>query len=103
MSDTLSLQRSCFTPKLSGREKETLYLIAHEFRNKEIAQLLFLSTCTIDSHRKSLLAKLGVSNSAGLIRRAYELGHLPMEAPKCIQETTENVDIYRIGIRSIAS
>jgi len=103
MSTTLNLQRIGYSPKLSAREKETLYLIAHEFKNREIAEILFLSTCTIDSHRKNLLFKLDVRNSAGLIRRAYELGYLPMETPDSINAVNDEIEIYRIRKRSLAS
>lgn len=68
-------------PKLTQREKEVIYLISTELTNSEIAKKLFLSKYTIDSHKKNLFLKLQVSNSAGLIRRAYELKILPIEMP----------------------
>ncbi len=75
-----------FVPKLSDRETQLLYLIANEYSSVEIAKLLFLSKNTVDSHKKNLFLKLNVSNSAGLIRRAYELRLLPMEKPSTIPE-----------------
>lgn len=59
---------------LSQREQEVLDLISLEFTAKQIAQELFISQHTVDSHRKKLFAKLGAKNSAGLIRRAFEAG-----------------------------
>ncbi|HMH24147.1 MAG TPA: response regulator transcription factor [Puia sp.] len=59
-------------PQLSPREKEILGLIAEGYTNPQIAERLFLSSFTIDSHRKNLLAKLDVKNTASLIRLAVE-------------------------------
>lgn len=60
--------------KLSKREVEVLTLIANEFTNEEISKKLSLSKRTIDSHRQNILNKLGVRNTAGLIRYAIEQG-----------------------------
>lgn len=59
-------------PVLSAREKEILELIAEGYTNPQIAEKIFLSSFTVDSHRKNLLAKLGVKNTASLIRLAVE-------------------------------
>ncbi len=59
-------------PELSPREKEILALIAEGFTNPQIAEKIFLSPFTVDSHRKNLLAKLNVKNTASLIRLAVE-------------------------------
>lgn len=59
-------------PELSPREKEILGLIAEGYTNPEIAKKIFLSPFTVDSHRKNLLAKLNVKNTACLIRIAVE-------------------------------
>ncbi|MEO6454813.1 MAG: response regulator transcription factor [Ginsengibacter sp.] len=59
-------------PELSPREKEILGLIAEGFTNPQIAEKIFLSPFTVDSHRKNLLAKLNVKNTASLIRLAVE-------------------------------
>lgn len=58
--------------QISNREKEVLNLIAWEYSTKEIAEILYISTHTALTHRKRLLAKFGVRNTAGLIRRAFE-------------------------------
>jgi len=57
-------------PTLSMREKEVLQLIADGFTNPQIAEKLFLSLHTVDSHRKNLLTKFGVNNTASLIKTA---------------------------------
>lgn len=59
-------------PVLSRREKEILELIAEGYTNPQIAGKLFISQFTVDSHRKNLLAKLSVKNTASLIRYAVE-------------------------------
>ncbi|HEU4575278.1 MAG TPA: response regulator transcription factor [Chitinophagaceae bacterium] len=59
-------------PVVSRREKEVLSLIADGFTNAEIASKLFISIPTVNTHRKSLLSKFGVSNTAGLIKLAVK-------------------------------
>jgi DNA-binding NarL/FixJ family response regulator len=59
-------------PKISRREREVLQLIVKEFTTQEIANQLFISLKTVESHRSSLLAKLNARNSAGLVRIAME-------------------------------
>jgi DNA-binding NarL/FixJ family response regulator len=57
-------------PHLTRREKEVLFLIAEGNTNPEIAEQLFISADTVNSHRKNLLAKLEVKNTAMLIKYA---------------------------------
>lgn len=59
---------------LTKREKEILRLIAKEKTTSEIAEMLFISTHTVDTHRKNLLSKLGVKNAAGLVKYAIDYG-----------------------------
>ncbi len=54
--------------KLSERELEILKCIAEEMTNKEIAQKLYISPRTVDTHRRNLLQKLNVKNTAGLVK-----------------------------------
>ncbi|MCB9281292.1 MAG: response regulator transcription factor [Lewinellaceae bacterium] len=61
-------------PMLTSREKEILALIAEGLTNNQIAERLFISPLTVDSHRKNLLAKLEVKNTAAMIRIALEHG-----------------------------
>jgi DNA-binding NarL/FixJ family response regulator len=57
-------------PVLTKREKEILELIAEGHTNHEIADRLFLNSTTIDSHRKNMLTKFNVKNTAALIKIA---------------------------------
>ena len=66
--------RKMFIPKLTRREDEVLNLIAEEHTTNEIADKLFVSVKTIESHRKHLIEKLNVRNTAGLMRTAMEKG-----------------------------
>jgi len=59
-------------PPLTKREKEVLALIAEGLTNSQMAEKLFISVDTIDSHRKNLYTKLNVKNTAMLIRFASE-------------------------------
>lgn len=59
---------------LTPREREILELIAQELTNVQIAEKLGLSPRTVHTHRRSLMQKLGVKNSAGLVRYAIEQG-----------------------------
>jgi DNA-binding NarL/FixJ family response regulator len=57
---------------LTRREKEVLNLIADGLTNNEIADKLFVSASTVDTHRKNLISKLNVKNTASLVRFALE-------------------------------
>jgi DNA-binding NarL/FixJ family response regulator len=57
---------------LSAREIEVLRLIAQECSNGEIAEKLFISIRTVDTHRRNILEKLQVKNTAGLVKYAIE-------------------------------
>jgi two-component system, NarL family, nitrate/nitrite response regulator NarL len=59
---------------LSKRELEIVKLISEELTTQEIAEKLFLSPHTVDTHRKNLLAKLNVRNTAGLVKFALQHG-----------------------------
>ena len=60
--------------QLTDREKEVLKLIAGEFTSTEIAEKLFISKHTVESHRKNLISKLGVRSAAGLVKFAVQMG-----------------------------
>lgn len=62
--------------QLTAREQEILILVCQEFSSKEIGEKLFISTGTVDTHRKNLLLKLGVSNTVGLVKYALKHGLL---------------------------
>ena len=57
-------------PVLTKREKQVLELIAEGLTNHEIAARLFLNSTTVDSHRKNMLTKFNVKNTAALIKLA---------------------------------
>ncbi len=57
---------------LTRRELEILRLITYAMSNKEIAKELYISDQTVSVHRKNIMRKLGVSNTAGLIKAAYD-------------------------------
>ena len=59
---------------LTQREREVLKLVAEKNSNKEIAKFLFLSVRTVEKHRASLMAKLGIRNVAALTAYAIEKG-----------------------------
>lgn len=61
-------------PRLSRREKEVLTLIVAEKTTQEIADELFISFGTVETHRRNILSKLGARNTAGLVRIAVEYG-----------------------------
>lgn len=60
-------------PVLTRREKEVLKLIAEGLTKDEIAEKLFISPATVDSHRTNLLFKFEAKNAASLVRMAMEL------------------------------
>lgn len=64
------------SPVLTRREKEILALIADGFTNQEIADRLFVSVTTVDTHRKNLLQKLMAKNTAALVKIAMDNGLL---------------------------
>lgn len=66
------LQQQNAIPPLTKREKEVLVNIAAGLTNMQIAEKLFISVDTVDSHRKNLYTKLNVKNTAMLIRFALE-------------------------------
>lgn len=69
-------QTTAFIPEITNREKEVLQLIVDGCTTPEIAQKLFISPNTAETHRRNLLAKLGVRNTAELVRLTLEKGLL---------------------------
>lgn len=59
-------------PSLSRREREILILILKEYTTQEIADALFISFGTVETHRRNMLIKTGARNTAGLVRIAIE-------------------------------
>ncbi len=63
---------SLAAPVLTRREKEILLLISEGLTTPVIAEKLFISVATVETHRKNLLAKFKVKNTASLIKTAAE-------------------------------
>jgi DNA-binding NarL/FixJ family response regulator len=64
---------------LTTREREVLHLAAEGLGNSEIGARLFISARTVETHRASLMRKLGLRSQTDLIRYALRRGILPME------------------------
>jgi DNA-binding NarL/FixJ family response regulator len=58
---------NCAGINISEREMEIIKYIAEGLSNKEVADKLFISAHTVTTHRKNIMAKLGVNNTAGLV------------------------------------
>ena len=63
---------------LTHREREILQLVASGLTNQEIADQLFTSKRTVESHRQNLLEKTGVRNTPALVKYAMEHGLLKL-------------------------
>lgn len=74
ISDMNSVDLTCDAIVLSRREKEILTLITEGLTNSKIAELLFLSSHTVTTHRKNIMSKLGVKNTAGIVMYAVKYG-----------------------------
>jgi two-component system response regulator NreC len=67
--------------QLTKRETEVLKYIAMGHTNRQIAETLFLSFRTVNTHRANLMQKLDIHDTAGLVRHAISLGLLPSDTP----------------------
>lgn len=67
-------RRSIFEIPLTKREKEILKLIAEGLSNQEIADKLFISMRTVETHRLNLSQKLGAKNTVMLVKEAMKRG-----------------------------
>ena len=59
---------------LTQREREVMQLIAEGKSNKEVAQQLDVSVKTVESHRRNLMVKLDIHETASIVRHAMKLG-----------------------------
>jgi DNA-binding NarL/FixJ family response regulator len=75
-SQTLHKNNNDDKPVLTRREKEVLSLIAEGMTNTEIAQMLFVSVTTVDTHRKNLLAKFCARNVAAMVKLATQMNFI---------------------------
>ena len=69
-----NMPSDCGAVVISPRELEIITLIAEGYTNIEIAEKLYLSTHTVNTHRKNILAKLGVNNTAAVVMYAVKTG-----------------------------
>ncbi|NCA86252.1 MAG: response regulator transcription factor [Clostridia bacterium] len=60
--------------ELTRREKEILNLVAKEFNNEEIANKLFISERTVETHRRNIFTKTNTKSIVGLIKYALRTG-----------------------------
>lgn len=73
-AQSLHRNHDAAVPVLTRREKEVIGLIAEGLTNHEIAGRLFVSSTTVDTHRKNLLLKLNAKNTAELVKLAVMNG-----------------------------
>jgi len=64
---------------LTEREREILRLVAEGRTNQEIADLLVLSTSTVQTHRANVMAKLGLHSRTELIKYAIRRGFVSLD------------------------
>lgn len=72
MTRASEIKRESAEVNLTAREIEIVQLIEKEFSNKKIADTLFLSERTIETHRKNIFRKTQTNSVIGLIKYAYE-------------------------------
>jgi len=66
----LSTYKPNINPLLTEREIEIIILIALEYSGKEISEQLFISTNTVETHRKNIMKKLKAKNTIGIVKYA---------------------------------
>lgn len=67
-----SFKRGHDESRLTDREIEIIRLIEQDFINKQIADMLFISERTVETHRKNILRKTNTQSVVGLLKYAYE-------------------------------
>ncbi|HVA99217.1 MAG TPA: response regulator transcription factor [Bacteroidia bacterium] len=66
-SENIPSTSFCNGVNITDRELDIIKCVAEGFSNKEIAEKLFLSTHTVTTHRKNIMCKLGINNTAGIV------------------------------------
>jgi DNA-binding NarL/FixJ family response regulator len=79
LKNNSSDKTSITSSELTRREREILGHIASGLTNPEIAEKLYLSVDTIKTHRKNMMRKLDVNNTAGLVKYAMHHGSEGLE------------------------
>jgi two-component system, NarL family, response regulator DegU len=75
MRKNVKAQRPSFNnDELTEREKQIVQLVCRELSSKQIADKLSVSERTIENHRATIMKKLGVRNTIGLVHYAYQVG-----------------------------
>lgn len=74
VEDLAAVDFTCDPIGLSAREAEVITMIAEGMTNAQIADRLFLSAHTVNTHRKNIMQKLGVNNTAALVMYAVKSG-----------------------------
>jgi DNA-binding NarL/FixJ family response regulator len=69
-SPSCPLYSYCEGVSISERELEVIKCIAEGYSNQQIADKLFLSVHTVTTHRKNIMNKLGINNTAGIVMYA---------------------------------
>jgi DNA-binding NarL/FixJ family response regulator len=72
VEDLQILESDCHAVVISDRELEVIRYIAEGYTNGEIADRLFLSQHTVNTHRKNIMQKLGVNNTAAIVMYAVK-------------------------------
>jgi len=76
-------KRSGKTPdefsRLTNREREILQLIAEGYTSKQIGEKKFISVKTVENHRANIMNKLGIHETAGLVRYAIQIGLVDLD------------------------
>ncbi len=72
VDNKLDFRSTCAGLNISDRESEIIKLIAGGYTNKQIADRLYLSGHTVTTHRKNIMNKLGVNNTAGIVMFAVK-------------------------------
>lgn len=79
MKKTDSSSEEDYNQKLTGREQEVLAYLAKGYTNREIAEQLFLSIKTIESHKSKIMGKLNLKTRPDLIKFALKNGYLDFD------------------------
>jgi len=65
--------------ELSEREIDVIKLVASGATNKEVSDKLFISSRTVETHRRNIMDKLGLNNVAELIKYAIKRGYVDVD------------------------